>query len=94
MSIDIQNWTQEIKGPLDYKSLLQLANSRKNKEKAAGLEDKRVLSVAEFAQYLGIGQTTARAILKDTRLGYRVKVGNTIMVNRKLLDEYLDKHSY
>lgn len=87
------NWKNEIKQPLTHDTLLQLA-SHEEVQKPTPLSDKRLLSVAEFARYLGIGQTTARAILKNTRLGFRVKIMNTIMINRKALDEYLDNKSF
>ena len=89
MSVEIRNWTQEIKAPLTHEDLQRLA-SHEVREKHPDLSHKRLLSVAEFARYLGIGQTTARAILKNTRLGYRVKIKDTIMINKKKLDEFLD----
>ncbi len=58
------------------------------------ISNKRLLTVAEFARYLGIGQTTAREILKRTKLGFRVQINHTVMINKKLLDEYLDSHSF
>lgn len=93
MSVEIKHWTQEIKEPLTHDALQKLA-SNDLVHKQPDLSSKRLLSVAEFAQYLGIGQTTARAILKNTRLGYRVKIKDTIMINKKLLDEYLDSKSF
>lgn len=64
------------------------------KQMETSSEEKRLLTIAEFAQYLGIGQTVAREILKKPKLGYRVMVGRTVMINKKLLDEHLDKTSY
>lgn len=93
MSIQYKPWVQEIKGAITLAELQNLA-SHNTVNKQADFSDKRLLTVAEFAQYLGIGQTTARAILKNTRLGYRVKIKDTIMVNKKLLDEFLDKKSF
>ena len=93
MSVVKGKWTQEIKEALDSNSLLELAANKQTTD-TTDLNEQRLLSVAEFANYLGIGKTTARAILKNTRLGYRVKINNTIMINKKLLDEYLDKQSF
>ncbi len=93
MAIEIKEWKQEIKEALSHEDLIQIA-SHNEIEKQHNLSDKRLLTVAEFARYLGVGQTTARAILKNTRLGYRVKIKDTIMINKKLLDEFLDKKSF
>ena len=93
MAVVKGEWTQEIKEALDSEALQKLAAIGRSTD-TMDLSEKRLLTVAEFANYLGIGQTTARAILKNTRLGYRVKIKNTIMINKKLLDEYLDKQSY
>lgn len=93
MAVVMKEWVQEIKKPIPVDELAKLA-SHEEVEKKPDFSDKRLLTVSEFAQYLGIGKTTARAILKNTRLGYRVKINNTIMINKKLLDEYLDKKSF
>jgi len=93
MSVEYKQWVQEIKEPLTHADLMQLA-THTIKDKSNEFNNKRLLTVAEFARYLGIGQTTARAILKNTRLGYRVKIKDSIMINKKLLDEFLDKKSF
>lgn len=93
MSIEVKRWNQEIKGAVTHEDLIALA-AQDTIQRQPSLSEKRLLTVAEFARYLGVGQTTARAILKNTCLGYRVKVKDTIMINRKLLDEFLDKRSY
>lgn len=87
-------WAQEIE-LTDTNSLLQkIAARNESQNSETDFEDKRLLTIAEFAKYLGIGQTSAREILKNPKLGYRVRVNNTVMVNKRLLDEYLDKKSY
>ena len=48
------------------------------------LKIKKLLTVKEYALYLGIGETKARQLLRDSKLGYRVRLGDTIM------DLYLD----
>lgn len=58
------------------------------------LKSKKLLSINEFAKYMGLGDTKARELLKNTRLGFRVRINNSIMINRQKLDEYLDKNSY
>lgn len=93
MSAEFVQWENKIKQPLTQESMLALA-SHDLSEKKPDLKDKRLLSVAEFARYIGVGQTTARSILKNTRLGYRVKIKDTIMINKKLLDKFLDEKSF
>lgn len=58
------------------------------------LKTKKMLTINEFARYMGLGDTKARELLKNTRLGFRVRINNSIMINREKLDEYLDKNSY
>ena len=93
MTTEYIQWQNHIKQPLTQESLIALA-SHNPAEKNLDLKDKRLLSVAEFARYIGVGQTTARSILKNTRLGYRVKIKDKIMINRKLLDKFLDEKSF
>lgn len=75
---------------------MMLANQEAEKEKAEleRLKTKKMLSINEFAKYMGLGDTKARELLKNTRLGFRVRINNSIMINREKLDEYLDKNSY
>ena len=75
---------------------MMLANQEAEKEKTEleRLKTKKMLSINEFAKYMGLGDTKARELLKNTRLGFRVRINNSIMINREKLDEYLDKNSY
>lgn len=75
---------------------MMLANQEAEKEKTEleRLKTKKMLSINEFARYMGLGDTKARELLKNTRLGFRVRINNSIMINREKLDEYLDKNSY
>ena len=75
---------------------MMLANQEAEKEKTEleRLKTKKMLSINEFAKYMGLGDTKARELLKNTRLGFRVRIINSIMINREKLDEYLDKNSY
>lgn len=52
--------------------------------------DKALLNIKEFCQYLGIGQTKAREILNDPRNKFTVRIGNRLYANKKKLDEWLD----
>lgn len=56
------------------------------------LVDKALLSVSEFCEYLGIGQTKARELLRS-RNGFGVQIGNRWYANKKKLDAWLDAES-
>ena len=53
-------------------------------------EEKALLNIKEFCEYLGIGQTKAREILNDPRNNFTVRIGNRLYANKKKLDEWLD----
>ena len=53
--------------------------------------EKALLNIDEFCEYLGIGKTKAREILKRPDSPFAVHIGNRLYANKKLLDEYLDK---
>ena len=55
--------------------------------------DKALLNVKEFCEYLGIGQTQARAILTKTNNPFTVRIGNRLYANKVLLDKWLHSHS-
>ena len=75
---------------------LILANQELKREQAEyeRLKSKKLLTINEFAKYMGLGDTKARELLKNRQLGFRVRINNSIMINRQKLDEYLDKNSY
>lgn len=54
--------------------------------------EKVLLNLEEFAQYLGIGKTMARKILKEKNT-FSIKIGNRIYANKFLLDIWLNRHS-
>ena len=53
--------------------------------------DKKLLSVNEVCEYLGLGATEVREMLNSPTSTFTVRVGRRVMANRTLLDEYMDK---
>ena len=56
-------------------------------------ENKRLLTVKEFCDYLGIGQTKARELLRGYN-GFGVQIGNRWYANKRKLDEWIDRQSF
>ena len=56
-------------------------------------ENKRLLTVKEFCDYLGIGQTNARELLRGYN-GFGVQIGNRWYANKRKLDEWIDRQSF
>lgn len=56
-------------------------------------ENKRLLTVKEFCDYLGIGQTKARELLRGYN-GFGVQIGNCWYANKRKLDEWIDRQSF
>lgn len=57
------------------------------------LVDKRLLNLAEFCDYLGIGQTKAREIMTKTNNPFTVRIGNRLYANKIILDKWIDSIS-
>lgn len=51
--------------------------------------DKQLLTVKEVSEYLGIGQTKARELIRG-RNGFGLRIGNRWYADRKKLDEWLE----
>lgn len=54
------------------------------------MEEKALLNLKEFCEYLGIGQTKAREILNNPKTKYVIRIGNRLYVHKKKLDKWLD----
>ena len=52
--------------------------------------EKALLSLKEFCEYLGIGKTKARELLNAPKCGFRIRIGNRLYANKKLLDKWLE----
>lgn len=51
--------------------------------------DKKLLSLKEFCEYLGVGETKARELLKQPRNGFSLKIGSKWYVHKERLDRWL-----
>lgn len=51
--------------------------------------DKMLLNLKEVCDYLGIGQTKARELLKNNRNGFTVRIGNRLYAHKGKLDRWL-----
>lgn len=52
--------------------------------------EKRLLNIKEFCQYLGIGQTKARELLRGHN-GFSIQIGNRWYADKEKLDRWLEK---
>ena len=52
--------------------------------------EKILLNVTEFCEYLGIGKTKAREILRSPQCPYAVQVGNRWYAHKGKLDRILE----
>lgn len=53
------------------------------------VERKALLNISEFCEYMGIGQTKARELLRGQN-GFGVQIGNRWYANKKKLDAWID----
>ena len=70
--------------------LLLLAD---NLEDIMDYREKAILTLDEFCDYVGIGKTKAREILKSRHCTFSFRIGNRLCVNRRKLDAWLEQHS-
>ncbi len=56
------------------------------------MEGKALLNVKELCEYLGIGQTKARELLRGNN-GFGIQIGNRWYANKNKLDEWIDRES-
>lgn len=54
--------------------------------------NKQLLSIKELCEYLGIGQTKARELVRG-RYGFGIQIGNRWYANKKQLDIWLEKNT-
>ena len=55
----------------------------------AVIENKALLNINEFCDYLGIRPTKARELLKEPRNGFALKIGAKWYVHKQRLDAWL-----
>ena len=56
------------------------------------MEGKALLNVKELCEYLGIGKTKARELLRGNN-GFGIQIGNRWYANKNKLDEWIDRES-
>ncbi len=52
-------------------------------------ENKALLTVKEFCEYLGIGETKARELIRKPRNGFAIKIGSKWFIHKERLDIWL-----
>lgn len=58
----------------------------------ATVENKALLNIKEFCDYLGIGQIKARELLRGCN-GFGVQIGNRWYANKNKLDAWIDRET-
>ena len=56
------------------------------------VKDKALLTLSEMCEYLGIGMTKGRELIRG-RNGFGVKIGNRWYANKKKLDAWIERSS-
>lgn len=51
--------------------------------------ERALLTLKEFCDYLGIGMTKAREMIKEPRNGFAIKIGSKWFVHKERLDAWL-----
>lgn len=52
--------------------------------------DKKLLNIKEICEYLGIGETKARELVRGHN-GFEVRIGNRWYADKKQLDRWIEK---
>ena len=68
------------------------AMNRETETTGVKMPEKRVYSVAEIQDILGIGRNSAYEVIKNGKFRV-VRIGNQIRISKKSFDEWLDKMS-
>ena len=56
------------------------------------IDGKKLLNIKEVCEYLGIGDTTCREILRG-RNGIGIQIGNRWYANKEKLDKWIDNQT-
>ena len=54
---------------------------------------RKLITLKEMCEYLAIGETEARSLLKSERCPFGVRLGNRLYANKTLLDDWIDSIS-
>lgn len=57
-------------------------------------EEKALLNIKEFCEYLKIGQIKVREILNNPRYTFKVRIGNRLYAHKGKVDEWLEEVTY
>lgn len=60
--------------------------------RALETQEKALLNIRELCDYLGIGQTKARELLRGHN-GFGIQIGNRWYANKNKLDAWIDRES-
>ncbi len=61
-------------------------------ENTTTMDNKILLNIQELCDYLGIGQTKARELLKGYN-GFGIQIGNRWYANKRKLDAWIDNET-
>lgn len=53
------------------------------------MNERALLDIKAFCEYLGIGETKARELLRNPDNGFTVRIGNRLYAHKKRLDAWL-----
>lgn len=53
------------------------------------INERALLTLKEFCEYLGVGMTKAREMIKEPRNGFAIKIGSKWFVHKERLDAWL-----
>ena len=54
---------------------------------------RKLITLKEMCDYLAIGETEARSLLKSKACPFGVRIGNRLYANKTLLDDWIDSIS-
>ncbi len=55
--------------------------------------EKKLMTIGEFCEYVGIGKTKARELISNPCCKYVVRIGRRVYVHKELFDEELRKNA-
>ena len=55
--------------------------------------EKKLMTIDEFCEYVGIGKTKARELISNPCCKYVVRIGRRVYVHKELFDEELRKNA-
>lgn len=55
--------------------------------------NKKLLSVTDLCEYLGMGKTTIRKMLSEQNCPYVCRINGRVFANKTILDKYIDQNT-